>query len=282
MHRRTFCKSSLAIPLLGQTVARTPTFRALDIEQPPLEISSFSLGPLHLDCLIGAPAPAAWMTKRIEQFAAAMCQRYFSDVILYRAGEAPVNVRERLGCRSESRGGSPAQVARWARFADGSSRRPRIYLVDSSAIENSGDDELTLDLRIQDLSGYSVVILDDWRTYIDQAEPMTVIDPRSSAAVQRFASATLSALQMRNYYSYASDRGLSLAFAFIQSTRGKPASTVAMRAVEAALQQNPDRRVILHNSDLCVATTASASAHGMNVWALSHGGANHRPYVTVD
>jgi hypothetical protein len=227
-------------------------------------------------------APAAPMTEHIVRFAADICQWYGSDVILYRAGTGPVNVRTQLGCRFHPRRVSPAQSARWARFADGRTRRPRIFLVDSSALDDIGPYELAPYLRIQDLRGYSLLILDDWRTYIDQAEPMTVIDPQPTVGMQRFATSTLSAFQRLSYRFFACERGLSLAFALIQSPRGNPPSTLATRAVEAALLQNPDRRVILHNFDLCVATSASTRDNRKGFWALLSGGAEHRPHVTVD
>ena len=272
MQRRTFLKSSFAVPLLSLQAAPTGPARRSDAEPPEPRLLARGGRPLdavYVHDVMGPPAEA--MTDAVEQFASDICQKYFSDLILYRADTVPINVREQLAYSPEASRGSPAQSERWVRFADGRSRRPRIFLVDSNATDRISEHEFAPNIHEQSITGYSVLVLDDWRTYIDQAAPTTVIDGRSSAAVQRFASSTMSALQLRHCFFRADKRRLSLAFAITKIAPENLENTAVTGAVEDALQRQSDRRVFVHNSDLCVATTAWACEHAMSVWALSTG-----------
>jgi hypothetical protein len=135
MQRRTFLKTSFAVPLLALSTAPRRAARRSDAEPAEPRLLASGDGPLdaiYVDEVVGPPAMA--MTDAVEQLASDICQRYFSDVILYRADTVPINVREQLGCSPEGSTGSPAQSERWVRFADGRSRRPRIFLVDSNAL----------------------------------------------------------------------------------------------------------------------------------------------------
>lgn len=284
MQRRTFLKSSLALSLCDRTdlsdAIRAPGTGPMEPCSAASDEAPFSA--ISVDCVIGEPAAA--MTGVLERYAFHICQRYLSDVMLCRAGTAPINVREELACNPEASLGSAAQSARWARFADGRSRRPRIWLVDSNALDCIDRYELAPNLRMQSLTGYSLLILEDWRTYIDHAEPVTPIDDRSAAAVQRFAIATLSALQLRHYFFYAHQLGLSLAFATAQMSPGFQATAAAVQAVEEALDRLPDRRIVLGNSDLWMATSEWAFAPDMipRHWVLSHGRTTRQSRAMLD
>jgi hypothetical protein len=173
-------------------------------------------------------------------------------VLFYDVTGCAIDVRQQLSARHSELSGRLEKLESPIKVDDRSCRRPRLHLIDSAAIEGETGYDLAVRLGRGSIQGYALLILDGWRTHIDQSFPVRHWGNGALAPGELIAESTLSVQQLIKIQLWAAEDGLPLLIG-VSTATNNPISAATL-AVDAALRDFPDRQVRLCRSQLFLGT----------------------------